>query len=363
MGIARDTGVAVTAALTLSNPNYSIDPASLPSGLTGNITRLNSVTWTGGASTNNWLTPGNWTGGAVPDQANVANVVIPDGATVAFDNATVVGVAQAGTVALDSISTPATGALTMTSGTLQVANNLQIGAFSQSSGSVAVGGNFTAAGAVNQTAGTLTVTAPVLFGQLHVAPAVTRFVQQHPQLQCRVVLLDRVVNLLEEGFDMGLRIGHLDDSSLVARALGEVRRPVVASPAYLARVGQPQHPRDLQQANCIHRIDGRNAWGPFQEHGRLFDVEVSGQLAFNHNAPAVAACVLGGGFGQFFSYQVAAELQRGELVEVLQDFQGPPTPVQVVYPHARLLPVRARLFIDWMRQELAGFAPEAAPQA
>ncbi|MBV5291675.1 MAG: LysR family transcriptional regulator [Curvibacter lanceolatus] len=214
-----------------------------------------------------------------------------------------------------------------------------------------------------QPTGTLTVTAPVLFGQLHVAPAVTRFVQQHPQLQCRVVLLDRVVNLLEEGFDMGLRIGHLDDSSLVARALGEVRRPVVASPAYLARVGQPQHPRDLQQANCIHRIDGRNAWGPFQEHGRLFDVEVSGQLAFNHNAPAVAACVLGGGFGQFFSYQVAAELQRGELVEVLQDFQGPPTPVQVVYPHARLLPVRARLFIDWMRQELAGFAPEAAPQA
>jgi DNA-binding transcriptional LysR family regulator len=214
-----------------------------------------------------------------------------------------------------------------------------------------------------QPTGTLTVTAPVLFGQLHVAPAVTRFVQQHPQLQCRVVLLDRVVNLLEEGFDMGLRIGHLDDSSLVARALGEVRRPVVASPAYLARVGQPQHPRDLQQANCIHRIDGRNAWGPFQEHGRLFDVEVSGQLAFNHNAPAVAACVLGGGFGQFFSYQVAAELQRGELVEVLQDFQGPPTHVQVVYPHARLLPVRARLFIDWMRQELAGFAPEAAPQA
>ena len=214
-----------------------------------------------------------------------------------------------------------------------------------------------------QPTGTLTVTAPVLFGQLHVAPAVTRFVQQHPQLQCRVVLLDRVVNLLEEGFDMGLRIGHLDDSSMVARALGEVRRPVVASPAYLARVGQPQHPRDLQQANCIHRIDGRNTWGPFQEHGRLFDVEVSGQLAFNHNAPAIAACVLGGGFGQFFSYQVAAELQQGELVEVLQDFQGPPTPVQVVYPHARLLPVRARLFIDWMRQELAGFAPEAAPQA
>jgi len=210
-----------------------------------------------------------------------------------------------------------------------------------------------------QPTGTLTVTAPVLFGQLHVAPAVTRFVQQHPQLQCRVVLLDRVVNLLEEGFDMGLRIGHLDDSTLVARPLGEVRRPVVASPTYLARVGRPQHPRDLQQANCIHRLDGRNAWGPFQENGRLFDVEVSGQLAFNHNAPAVVACVLGGGFGQFFSYQVAAELQRGELVEVLQAFQGPPTPVQVVYPHARLLPVRARLFIDWMRQELAGFAPEA----
>ena len=207
---------------------------------------------------------------------------------------------------------------------------------------------------VSEPAGLLTVTAPVFFGQLHLAPAVARFVRHYPQMQCRVVLLDRVVNLLEEGFDLGVRIGLLEDSSLVARPIASVRRVVVASPVYLSERGMPVHPRDLLKQQCVRRMDRNPLWGPFYEGGRSFELRVSGALEFNHNAPAVAACVAGAGFGEFFSYQVARHLRSGELIEVLQAFQGPPHPLQLVYPHARLLPQRARLFIDCMHSEFQG---------
>lgn len=205
-------------------------------------------------------------------------------------------------------------------------------------------------------AGRITVTAPVLFGQLHVAAAVARFVRQYPRMQCRVVLLDRVVDLLEEGFDLGVRIGHLEDSSLVVRPLGTIRRLVVVSPSCLREQGRPEHPRDLQAAQCIRRMDRKSSWGPFLENGRRFDIQVDGSLEFNHNAPAIEACVAGAGFGQFFSYQVSRQLREGSLVEVLQAFAEPPYPLQLVYPHARLLPLRARLLVDWLCQEFAGIA-------
>ena len=110
-------------------------------------------------------------------------------------------------------------------------------------------------------AGHLTITAPVLFGQMHVAPAVTRFLSQHPKMRCSVVLLDRIVNLLEEGMDLGIRIGALEDSSLVAQPLGQIRRVVVANPAYLRKHGVPRHPRDLLKANCIRMIAGPPSLG------------------------------------------------------------------------------------------------------
>ncbi|MBI3285423.1 MAG: LysR family transcriptional regulator [Burkholderiales bacterium] len=200
--------------------------------------------------------------------------------------------------------------------------------------------------------GKLSVTASVLFGQQYVAPLVTRFLQQHPQVQCRLMLLDRVVNLLEEGIDVGLRIGVLDDSGLVAQQIGEVRRVVVASPAYLAQHGVPQHPDALAQANCLRFTgNGRSAWR-FQERGRERQVSVSGNLECNHGQPAVQACLAGVGLGQFLSYQVAPYLADGRLQEVLQDYALPPQPINVVYPHAGLLPSRVRMFVEWVKQEL-----------
>jgi DNA-binding transcriptional LysR family regulator len=202
--------------------------------------------------------------------------------------------------------------------------------------------------------GHLTITAPVLFGQMHVAPAVTRFLKQHPKVRCSVVLLDRVVNLLEEGIDLGIRIGALEDSSLVAQPLGQIRRVVVANPAYLRKHGVPRNPRDLLKANCI-RMAGRPTWGDFQENGRAFRLAVTGNLEFNHALPAVQACAEGAGFGMFYSYQVAPFIEDKRLKIVLEKFERPPRPISVVYPHARLLPARTRAFIDWIRNDISAF--------
>jgi DNA-binding transcriptional LysR family regulator len=207
--------------------------------------------------------------------------------------------------------------------------------------------------------GHLRITAPVLFGQMYVAPAVTRFVQRHPGLECTMVLLDRLVNLLEEGLDVGVRIGRLEDSSLVAMPLGEVRRVVVATPGVLRRDGMPRHPRDLLGRNCIRVLSGRAAWGDFQENGRAFQVPVTGNLAFNHLWPAVQACGDGAGYGMFFSYQVEPLVAQKKLRIVLQEFELPPRPISIVYPSARLLPARTRAFVDFLRADVTRFRNDA----
>lgn len=211
-------------------------------------------------------------------------------------------------------------------------------------------------------AGQLAITAPVLFGQMYVAPAVTRFVQKHPGMRCSVVLLDRVVNLLEEGLDLGVRIGRLEDSTLVALPLGEIRRVVVATPAWLRRHGTPRHPRDLLRANCIRQLAGPPTWGDFQENGRSFRVPVTGNLEFNHVLPAVEACAAGAGMGMFFSYQVAPWLEQKKLRIVLERFELPPRPISIVVPHARLLPQRTRALIDFLRAEITQFRPADTPR-
>jgi DNA-binding transcriptional LysR family regulator len=210
-------------------------------------------------------------------------------------------------------------------------------------------------------AGHLSITAPVLFGQMYVSPAVTRFVQRYPDMRCSVLLLDRVVNLLEEGLDVGIRIGNLEDSSLVAQPLGQVRRVVVAAPDYLRRHGVPSHPRDLSKADCVRIISRRTTFGDFQEDGKVFQVPVKGKLEFNHVWPTVQACAEGAGFGMFFSYQVEPLVAQKKLRIVLERFERPPRPISIVYPHARLLPARTRAFIDFIRRDVTRFRPQEDP--
>lgn len=206
--------------------------------------------------------------------------------------------------------------------------------------------------------GSIVVTAPVLFGQMHVAPAITRFVRRYAQVRVKVLLFDRVVNLLEEGIDVGVRIGKLDDSSLVAHPFGSVRRIVVASPAYLRSVGVPRHPRELAEAQCIGFAGSAGPWWTFRGQGKRFTVSVNGNLEFNHFGPALDACIEGMGFGMFASYQVATLIRAGRLRAVLEQFEPPARPISIVYPHARLLPARTRVFIDWMKAEFQRLARE-----
>jgi DNA-binding transcriptional LysR family regulator len=201
--------------------------------------------------------------------------------------------------------------------------------------------------------GQLTITAPVLLGQGVVADFVTRFVAANPRIRCSVQLLDRFVDLVDEGVDVGIRIGALADSSLVAIRLGEVRQVVVASPALLRRGGTPRHPGELRHRPCV-RLAGpiRPGWA-FLDGGRRLHVPVDGPLDFNHAGAALLACEHDAGFGQFFSYQVQEALRARRLRAVLTAFEPPRQQVSIVYPHARLLPARTRAFIEAARRELA----------
>ena len=204
--------------------------------------------------------------------------------------------------------------------------------------------------------GQLVVTAPALFGQMYVAPAVTRFAQRHPKVRVRLLLWDRVVNLLEEGVDVAVRIGPLHDSSLVAQSVGSLRRPVVASPAFLAGRGEPAHPEDLRGAPCVGFTFPMPGGWTFHEGERQFQVPIQCNLEFNQAAPAAEAVLAGLGFGMFIEYQVAPYLADGRLRTVLEAFEPPRRPISIVYPHARGLPARTRVFVAWMKQELGAHA-------
>ncbi len=204
--------------------------------------------------------------------------------------------------------------------------------------------------------GSLLITAPVMFGQIYVAPAVTRFVQRYEKVRCQLHLNDRNIDLLENGIDVGVRIGKLPDSSLIAREISTVRRVVVASPDYLAKQGVPQHPKDLLLGNAVRVFSRWQPW-TFQGGKKQFTVPVTGNLEFNQISPAIDACLAGMGYGLFLSYQVAPYVQQKRLTIVLENFEQPPRPISIVYPHAQLLPARTKVFIDWIRQELNGIVP------
>lgn len=196
--------------------------------------------------------------------------------------------------------------------------------------------------------GRLRVTSSVMFGRLHVAPTLTAFVVKHPAVQAELMLLDRVVDLVEEGLDVGVRLGPLPDSSLVAIPVGQVRRIVCASPAYLKRAGSPKTPDEIAH----HRTLGFTGLSPghewrFGDGAQALCLDISPAFVSNQVDAALDACANGIGLGQFFSYQVQELLTQGRLKRVLRNHEPPPVPVHVVYPGARLLSSNVRAFLDF----------------
>jgi DNA-binding transcriptional LysR family regulator len=210
-------------------------------------------------------------------------------------------------------------------------------------------------------AGQLTVTASVSFGRMTLAPIVRSFLRQQPRVTVSLLLLDRVVNLVEEGVDVALRIAQLPDSSLVARRVGEVRRVLVASPRYLAKQGWPVAPAELER----HQLIAFTGLMPTREWrfgtGRsAVHVSVAPRLEINDASAAIAAAEAGEGISIALSYMVARAVASGRLVTLLDGFMPVAVPVQLVYPNARLVAPKLRAFLDFAVPRLSTALSEAA---
>ncbi len=201
--------------------------------------------------------------------------------------------------------------------------------------------------------GKLVITMPVLFGRLHVAPLLREFMRMYPGLTVETLMVDRSIDLIEEGIDVAVRIGPLSDSTLHAVPVGWLRRVVCASPAYLKRHGTPRHPSELATHAGI-RFTGRSALSEWQfhENGQTFGATIVPQLTTNLVEDAVDACREGLGLGAFLSYQVQAAVTAGELKPVLRKYETEPVPVTILYPHAKLMSARVRTFIDFIAPRL-----------
>lgn len=192
--------------------------------------------------------------------------------------------------------------------------------------------------------GVLRITASALFGQHYISPILVEFVKQYPDVSVDAVFLDRVVNLVEEGFDLAVRIGPLPDSSLIAVRVGEVRRVVCGCASYFERHGVPQTPNDLTDAPIIaaRTVTPTNRW----RFGQGISVNVVPRLAFSSVPAAIAAATSGWGLTRVLSYQVGPELGDSRLQTVLSEYELPPLPIHLVHAEGREASAKVRAFVE-----------------
>lgn len=195
--------------------------------------------------------------------------------------------------------------------------------------------------------GRLVVSAPAVFGRLHVAPLLAEFLNRHAEVQGQLLLSDRWVNMVEEGVDCAIRIGHLPDSGLVARRLGETRRIIVAAPGYLARHGTPRDPREVMAHRVIRfsAFEGAEEWRLFRA-GVEERVPIAPRLVTNSADAALCAAEREGGLTMVLAYQAREGIAAGRLVRILRAFEPPALPIQIAWPAARLIPAKLRAFIE-----------------
>ena len=210
-----------------------------------------------------------------------------------------------------------------------------------------------AAGSYSIPGGQLTVTAPVLFGELYVAPVLGDYLDRFPLVSINALLVDRVVNMTDEGVDVAVRIGHLHQSGQQAIKVGEVRRVVCASPAYLDQHGRPQRPEQLREAKLVTSSSSQlvSEW-TFIAAGQPLKVPIEPRLVVTANNAAINLARLGWGMTRVLSYQVAAAVAAGELELVLEDFEPAPLPIHVVFQQNGRVPAKVNTFVDFLSQRL-----------
>jgi DNA-binding transcriptional LysR family regulator len=207
-----------------------------------------------------------------------------------------------------------------------------------------------AAGQGQAPRGELRVTAPIVFGRRHVLPLVTQFLGRYPEVAVRLMLLDRPIDLVEEGFDVAIRIGELSDTSAIATRVGAMRRVVVAAPSYLDRHGRPKTPDDLVSHDTIAfvGIDGVTRW----TFGDDVEAAIKPRLVVNTAEAALDAAASGFGITRVLSYQASDALAHRSLVRLLCEHEPAEVPIHLVYPDGRHPPPKLRAFLDFVAPHL-----------
>lgn len=210
-----------------------------------------------------------------------------------------------------------------------------------------------ASGEFSAPKGNLVITAPIVFGRLHVLPIVVEFLKTYPEIDIRLVQADRMVNLPEEHVDLAVRIGDLPDSSLVTRRVGMIRRVLCGSPDYFARRGRPERPEDLRAHDCIsfQNLTSPGTWA-FEADRSGIAVPIHSRLVVTTAEAAIDAAIAGLGVTRVLSYQITDAVAAGRLALALEDFEQSPWPVHLVHHSPGLLPRKLRAFLDFAAPRL-----------
>lgn len=209
-----------------------------------------------------------------------------------------------------------------------------------------------AAGVYANPTGTLTVTASVMFGQIYVLPIVTDFLDNFPDVTARLLFVDRVTNLVDEGIDVAIRIGHLPDSSYSAIKVGSVRRVMCGTPDYFERIGVPREPSQLAGHRIISSTSAFTSLDWRFGQTEKTSVQVKPALFCNSYEGVISAARQGWGLARVLSYQIGPDLMEGRLLTVLEDFEEEPYPVHVVHPEGRKASAKVRSFVDFAAEQL-----------
>jgi DNA-binding transcriptional LysR family regulator len=215
-----------------------------------------------------------------------------------------------------------------------------------------------ASGQYNAPQGELSITAPIVFGRLHVVPVVTEFLRAYARVDARLLLIDRPLNLIEDRLDLAVRVGSLPDSRLVASKVGQIRRVVCASPSYLEERGTPKTPQDLLKHECVTfaGLADAGSW-TFRDHEA---VRVRSRLTTSTAEAAIDATLAGIGLTCTLSYQITESVKAGRLVVVLRKFEPAPLPVSLLYVHESRITAKLRAFVDFAAPRLRARLTSAA---
>jgi DNA-binding transcriptional LysR family regulator len=211
--------------------------------------------------------------------------------------------------------------------------------------------------------GELVISAPIMFGRLHVIPVISEFLAKHPDIDIRIVLSDRNAHLLDDDIDLAVRIGRLRDSSMVATQVGMVRQITCGSPNYFAANGIPKVPRDLQKLSVI-TFEALNSGTSWSYGGKKSEaLPVRSRLSVNTAEAAIDAAIAGTGVTRVLCYQAAQAVAGGKLQVVLSSFEPAPVPVSIIYASQNMLPLKMRSFIDFAAPRLRARLSQLADRA